>query len=413
VSARRAGGFTLLELLVSVAVTLVVIGGIVTTVNAQQRAYATGHRERASQGSGRAALLQLEQTAQLAGFGMDAPLALDMDRYAGPCPPELGACPRDAVDRPDELVFYNRRPRYWVPDDYGAEPVGAAWRIVSVAANAVRIVAHGGEVFPRGQVLQAVCPGATRYTYFTVSTTTPAAAAGAEVDVPLVAVDGSEPFRRQDYATGCFNSGRARLFLIDRHRYHVRPVLVGPNRYDPYLMLDMGVDLSGDGAVDELDEIVVAEGIELMQVAYVMANPALAPRGLTPGVAIALARGEPGAQSATAMTTLLFPGNVDPGFANPEGSPYAWSSWFRWSVGPPAHARRLDDHQANVVALRIALSARPATQPTSQRPGLARGPLFNANAFQAWMGANDAWERVTFETTIPLRNMAVRVATDY
>jgi hypothetical protein len=268
-------------------------------------------------------------------------------------------------------------------------------------------------------VLQAVCSGSSRWAYFTVAATAAGAAAGENLTISLEPSSATDPFRRQDYAlpgtSDCFTSGSApaRLFRIERYRYHVRPVPTPAGGWEPYLVLDTGTDLNEDGEVGEDDERIIAEGIELLQVGYVMANPALPARGVTPGTPITFARGAAGGQSADDLTLLDFPGVVDPNVPNPEGSPYFWTSWYRWSVGPPAHARRLDDHQANVVALRIAISARSASMRPDARPGLARTPLFNADQFPDWLGAQEPWDRVTFESTIPLRNMAIRVMTDF
>jgi type IV pilus assembly protein PilW len=416
---RNGRGFTLIELMVALAVALVVTGLVTVAVATQQRSYSTGHRERAAQTNGRAALLQLEQTAQIAGWGMDAPLALDFDRYTGPCPAAMGDCARDRVDGPDELVFMSRNPRYWVPQDRNQEPAGNAWRITGLNAGEVSVVAHGGEWFPAGQVLQAVCAGGSTWAYFTVGVTTGPGTAGADLPVPLTAPSERDPFQRQDLAgAGCFTNGTARLFRIDRYRYHVRPVLAEDTGWDPYLVLDTGTDVDRDGDVDEDDEIIVAEGIELLQVAYVLGEPSLPPRGLERGVPIAFTAtpSNVGSQSANGITLLDFPGTPDPN--NPlllsgTGNEYLWSSWYGFAVGPPANARRTDDHQANVVALRIAISARGASQRPDRIPGLARGPLYNADAFPDWLGADEPWDRVTFESTIPLRNMAARVMNDW
>ena len=91
---RPARGFTLIELTIAVAISLIVLAGIVAVVISQQQAYADGHRQREAQGSARAALSFVEESLLLAGYGMDAPLALDFDRYVEgspgfTCPPDL------------------------------------------------------------------------------------------------------------------------------------------------------------------------------------------------------------------------------------------------------------------------------------------------------------------------------------
>ena len=183
------------------AVSAVVLAGIVGVVTAQQKAYQDGQRQRAAQSAARAGLTFMEQALVLAGYGLDAPLTFDFDRYSGPCPTEMGSCPRDAVNNSDEIVFYNRNPRYWVPSDNTADPRGNAWRVVSADIMGVTIAARKGDQFILGQILQVVCQGGARYSYATVSGTTPVSADG-EVTLPVAppAVPGSEPAEEEPAA---------------------------------------------------------------------------------------------------------------------------------------------------------------------------------------------------------------------
>lgn len=406
-----ARGMTLVELLVALAVTGIVLAAVFGVVQGQQTAYYEGHLQRAAQGSARSALTFLEQRVQLAGYGMDAPLAFDFDRYpALPCPPLAAGCPRDSVNGNDELVFHARNPRYWVPEDAAGEPRGNAWRIVGLAANSITVNARAGDSFVRGRVLQAVCRGGTRYAFMTAAQGVPPAAADGPVTIQLLAAVDTDPFRRQDSAQQvvdpCFASGEARLFLIDRFRFHVRPV-PGPNGAQPYLVLDTGLDANGDGP-DEAEEVVIAEGIESFQVAYVMTSNALAPRGASPGVPIAFARGPLGLTAGAGMTTLEFPGLVDPAL-----SPYRPTSWYGYALGPPAADQRLTDHQANVRAVRIAIVARgPEPDPGAPRADPFT-PILNQNARPAWIAADVPFNRVRLETTVLVRNMTARGMTDF
>ncbi len=400
-------GVTLVELLIAMAVSAIVLVGIVAVVQAQQQAYTDGHRVRAAQSSARSALLFLEQKLPLAGYGMAPSLALDLDRYtSGPCPALLqvsGACKRDRTDDSDELVFYARNPSYWIPPTGVGTAAGHAWTLTTsgVTTAVANIQARDGDVFRKGRILQAVCEGASQYAYFTVSTTTPAPAGGGAVAVPLEAAVSGDPFKRQDAATDdCFETGTARVFEIDRYRLHVRPVTVG-TQTDPFLVLDRGVDSAGSTAVDEADEEFVAEGIESIQVAYVLANGSVV--GATSGTAITLTAGAPGsASSSNALTTLQFPGAAP----EPDESMYSPTSWYRYLMNPPDPAR-LTDHQANIRAVRIAIVARsPEPDPNDRgTPPILR---LNQSAVPSWAGAvgvQDGYERVAFEATIPLPNM--------
>lgn len=420
--ARTERGFTLLELLVAMAISAVILTSVVLVGNAQVRAYAVGARQRVAQAQGRGALLYVEDQVARAGYGVEPAFAFDFNRYAGPCPAELAPCPRDSASNSDELVFYARNPNYWVPGDgNGADPSGNAWAITATTPTSVSVRARPTDVFRMGQVVLEVCRGASVYAYATVAATTPPGSTQVTLQ-PAVAAD---PFNRPDLAvppaTGasCFTNGQGRLFLIDRFRFHVRPVTVDGNVI-PYLMLDQGVDRNGDGVVDSKDELVIAEGVENLQVGYVMASSALptpvvgsVPTGnpittpvAPPGDLRAAPATAGSSTTANELTLTVFPGAA-PAFGE---SVYAPSSWTGLTVGPPPSPQRLTDHQANIVGVRIALVTRSAATDLTS-PGDTFQPL-NMTADPAWVTAGqiagrDGYQRALFTSTVMLPNMTV------
>jgi type IV pilus assembly protein PilW len=452
----RSRGFTLVELLIALGATAFVIAGVVGAVVSQQRAYFAGQHMRAAQSSSRAALLYIEDRLKVAGFGMDPALAFDFGFYtSGPCPAEASGCARDAVNNVDELVFYSRNPSYWVPNTTAGNPVGHAWSIGGVTSTDVTVSATQGDTFLAGQILAAVCPGGQYYAYMTVGTNTIAAATGA-LTIPLSAVDTSTPFKRQDLAAGpgsdppqylnsavsafaspavasaCFQAGQARLFQIDRYRFHIRPVEVGgfaggKTKYDPYLVLDMGVDRNQDGIIDASDELVLAEGVELMQVAYIMANPALPTPtvGITPGTAITFTTGVPGSLTASdeitrtpAAPTLPLSFPFAPSLI-PSSNAYAASSWYSYSLTPPLPANhpRQTDSQANIRAVRVALVVRsPEPDPGGTTPITLDSAfkLYNLDVVPTWISSNaypsaqDGYQRIQVEASVLVPNMTTR-----
>lgn len=408
---RDERGVTLIELMVALAVGAIVLVALFSVVQGQQTAYYEGHLQRAAQGSARTALSFIEQRLVLAGYGMDAPLVFDFDRYpAAPCPALADPCPRDSVNGNDELVFYARDSRYWVPATYAEEPRGNAWRITGLdaAGDTVTVNARAGDQFVSGRILQAVCRGGSRYAYFTVARSAQKAAPDGPLTLNLLPSVASDPFRRQAGATdGCFTGGEARLFLIDRFRFHVRPVPSGGGA-QPYLVLDTGLDANGDG-LDENDEVIIAEGIETFQVGYVMTNAALATRGTVPGTAIAFAQGATGTDTGSGMTTLEFPGVVAAGM-----SEYRPTSWYGYALGPPPHPTRLTDHQANIRGVHVAIVARgPEPDPGVNARADTFSPVLNMDTQPAWIPATVPYNRSTVETTVIVRNMTARAMTDF
>jgi len=437
-TSRHRHGFTLVEMLISLAVTSIVLVGVIAAANAQQRAYYGGQKVRAAQNTARAALLYLEQKLPLAGFGMDPALALDLGTWytSGPCP--SAPCQPDSTTSSDELVFYARNPAYWVhPTDFSQAPKGNAWRFTEIADTTVTILARAGDVFRKGQILQVVCPGDGRYAYFSVKTKTPATATGttpSAVTVPIEDVSPSNPFLRQDVATSasmgdkCFKptteaDAVGRLFRIDRYRFHVRPVSQGGDTYDPYLVLDQGIDWNEDGVVDDKDEILVAEGIEIFQVGYVFADATNQTAGTSAGTTITFVTANDDQSSAAAndvpntIVRTRFPGTTPP----PSGqSVYYPSSFYRYRYDDPM---RRSAHQANIRAVRIGLSARsptPDSDAHSTYPISTGFTLFNLDTPPSWIkafadarGGDDRFQRIRLDSTVNLPNMLVRSIIDF
>jgi type IV pilus assembly protein PilW len=434
---RKPHGLTLLEMMIALGVSSLAIAAALVMVQAQQRTFYGGQRSRQAQGGGRSALLYLEQKVPLAGFGMDPAQAFDFAWFG--CAAGPSSCPRDLVNGPDELVFYARNPAYRVVDGGASGSTtfaGHAWRQTGLTSSSLSLEARGGELFPKGQILQIVCGDELRFTYVTVQATTsaPPAPATGPLDIAIEPVSPStlarntaaHPFRRQDMAdqanvdakqwNGCFVGG-TRVFLIDRYRFHVQVVNMGGGRMDPYLALDQGIDRDGNGSIDTDDELLVAEGIENFQVTYVFANPALPPAGTTPGTAIAVRN--PGAAAdttANVITPTNFPGNYDATRIFPP----LHSSQFFVRSSYPLEPSRLTNDQGNIRAVRIALVARsPEPDPTgsSNLRYAANSPLWlmNFNALPAYIsdylsanGGNDRYLRAILNTTLEVPNLAAR-----
>jgi type IV pilus assembly protein PilW len=423
---------SLLEVVIAMGVTAIALAGAVLAVRSQEQAYHSGNRLRAAQGAVRSAMLVLEQKLPLAGFGMDAPLAIDLGWYdpvaAGLCPGELAPCSRDRVDDSDELVFYARNPSYWVDPAPGAaansEPKGHAWNLTAVGGNDVTVKARAGDVFRAGQILQVVCAGSLRYAYVTLSGTTVVPIDGAQI-LQLRGVVASNPFLRQDVAATlpCVSPAilpNAKVFLIDRYRFHVLPVAV-PGGLDPYLALDTGTDTNLDGRVDADDEVLVAEGIESLQVGWVLADPTLPTVGTATGTGIAYPDGAVAVADATPQTIVRtnFPGPLDS-----SGFVYSSSSFFSYSLVtlPP---QRKTNAQGNIRRALISVVGRSADPDATGHSNLSWGansPLLTGNQSGAppWItsaaaarGGDDGYQRAFAETAVNLPNMTARTLIYY
>lgn len=426
---RPLRGVTLLELMITLVVSSIALAGAVLASRTQERAYYTGQKLRSAQHSARQALLFLEQKLMLAGYGLDAPLALDFGWYdpaaVGTCPPAVSPCARDRIDDADEIVFYGRNPAYWVDpvDPLNTEPRGKAWSVTGVSGNLLSVKARAGDVFRRGQIVQVVCAGTLSYAYATVDQTVTAPADGTQ-ELTLGPTVVADPFQRTDVlpALPCVAtpSPTAKAFLVDRYRFHVRPEDMGGGRWDPYLALDTGTDTDLDGDVDVDDELLIAEGIESLQVAWFFADPAIPVAGNVSGTPVAIVdpATAPPNQAPQTIVRTLFPGPAGAG-----GSVYAASSFYQYSLLklPP---QRQTNAQGNIRRALVTLVARsPEPDPTgpsnlrydanSQVWGL------NQTIAPAWVTSasvprgDDGFQRAVVQTGVNLPNMTNRTMIYY
>src|SRR5438132_7655360 len=82
VQSMKNRGFTLIEVMVGVAVAIAVIGVVMGTFLSQQRAMQTLDLSREASSAGRDALLSLQETIGRAGYGIDPRYVFDMRVYS-------------------------------------------------------------------------------------------------------------------------------------------------------------------------------------------------------------------------------------------------------------------------------------------------------------------------------------------
>ena len=423
---RRALGFTLIEMMIALGVSAIALAAALVAANAQHRTFYNGQKLRSAQNAGRSALLFLEQTLPLAGYGMDAPLALDFGFYdrSAICPED--ECKPDRTDGADELVFYARNAAYWTPGAPEDEPRGHAWHLAKLTDDVVTLKARPGDTFRIGQILQAVCPGEPRYAYFTVSkrAVAPPAAApsadppSADLEVSLELAEEANPFRRQDVAiaTACFAKGDARVFAIDRYRLHVRGVAVD-GRTDPFLVLDTGTDLDDDDDVDADDEILLAEGDRGVPGRLPVrpggpdgwrdgrrdrrdGHPAQRRRRASAAADVITLTTAPGSGRRRASSPTTRRASTSTGCSR--RSPRSGSRITRRTSGPSGFSL-------------VARSPEPDPASTANLTWTAGSPLFRLNQDKQpdWVPVDGGYQRATFDTAINLPNMTVRAIPSY
>lgn len=293
----RSRGFTLIEVLVGVTVSLMAIGVIVSTFLSQQRALQALDLSREASNSQRDAMLALQETLGRAGYGIDPRYVYDFRNYGCPAYSATAPC-RDSIAGPDEIVFVTRNPGYYwagTPSNavQGCDPTalctGHAWQVLGFDSTHVTINANAGDQFLVGQVLEFTCAKGASPLMGTVKTRAPGTgtvAAIGPLTIELTAASLTNPYQNNIAGSydGCFNGSGAppnanaapgtSMFLVDRFRYHVAAV-----SGEPWLMLDRGLDYNNNGVTPEKlaagtpdtdDEIPIARGVEGLQIAYLL-----------------------------------------------------------------------------------------------------------------------------------------------
>jgi type IV pilus assembly protein PilW len=389
-------GYTLIELLIATTVGLFVIAVTVGVFLTQQSAFYAIDLARSAQDASREAMLEVEPALRRLGYGVDPRYAIDMRNYACVTPP----C-RDKIDGPDEIVFVSRNPNYqWVDNNVTVNGTtcvtvggcfsGNSWPITKVTATTLTITANGGEQLLKGRVLIAVCANGAQMTMSTVQATTPASAAvaGQTLNIPLVPTVAGNPYVENNYASSCFSSAGAGLFLVDRYRYAVYAF-----NNKPYLMLDSGLDLNLNGVTpdqgDLNDLIPIAKGVEDMQVAY----------GYTPSSVLGLALAAP---DSNANWTV-----GDASGVLEEPNPALAAPLYSTGLTDPS---RFNLNPTNIRQVRITLSVRSLQPDLSQRPGWLGDPLQLSENRNVQLLDPGRYRRYVTSTTAYARDMDSRSA---
>jgi prepilin-type N-terminal cleavage/methylation domain-containing protein len=357
-------GFSLIELMLVVAITSIVVAGISIILVKSSQASAKQSQRRTLEETGRQALLEIASSVRLAGAGIDPIAAFDFDRYACTTPGTDTTCNnnpgreqptptaavpgrRDRVDGPDELVVSYRDPTFLrdVTAKTGSDPYTVT--IVPVPGG----LGNGSLNNPikQGRIAMLLCSGADPVSYVAFATD---AAPGATTLTlrSVTAADGYYPLPPP--TDGCFAKGR--LALVERVRYFVA------NDFDgvPALFRDRG--RAGDPEV-------LFRGIEDLQLTYQIGNGAL-PGGPPAGLGV-------GAPPACGGTKWVF---GDVGCVS--GTPSETATAPDWMNDGYDNVRRYTGHPANIRAVGINILARStATVPDKSADRGDSFPLALAN----------------------------------
>ena len=334
-------GFTLIEVLLSVAILGFVISGISMVLIKQSQASAVQIGQRDLEESGRLALLELGHAVRDAGYGITPIAAFDFDRFACTTPGTASTCPnggRDRTDGPDELVVAWRDPSF------------TRTLTAKTGTGPYNLTLNNALTLPlkTGRIVQLLCTGAEPSAYVAVNTD--AAAGDTTLSVrTLTNADGYFPAAAPTDA--CFAA--AAMFLVERVRYYV----ANDNTGVPSLWRDRG-----------RGQELLFRGIEDVQLRYDIGQPPLG-SAFAPGGATAVA---PPGCTAAGNPTWSF-GSCPDSTGTPTYTAFT-PNW--WRNDPYDSLNRYAGHPANIRTVAIAVVAR-ATRASADGSGDAIPALFN------------------------------------
>lgn len=362
VRARR-GGFTLIELIVGLAVGAIVLAAIAASIVAMNGVFQANGTTKTTVESGRASLSYLERTLPKAGYGIPPQFAFDFGLIAGVTAKDNQLGPASAFVT-DDLAYRYRDPTYM--------------RFGSIDSGLGTITLEGGDTFginmKAGQTLMVSCIGSAQKFVMvrTVGTVAPGDPSTS------VAVYGA-PFPTAN--DGCLQgTGASAAFVMLVHEMRVRVVPLPPNNR-PFLIVSHNM-------VDLSDFDVLAADVENFQVAYMMNQPSPL-----------LSPAPPVVDTGPAPNWVL---GDDPAVTPELPNPGATLAAYSDSYSVPA---RFNAHPANIRGVRISVTLKSKSPMPNQQIGSF--PKETVGNFTV-AGAPDAFYRLTLTSQAMTPNMASR-----
>jgi type II secretory pathway pseudopilin PulG len=395
---RQSRGFTLIELIISMAIVILAVALAGAGFVAQNQALQSSDLHRIGNASARDAMLTLETTLRTVGWGVDPRFAIDVYDGAAPLLAATSVT-ADQTNAPDTLTVVARNPLYQWTDantpgcavgTIGGCYTGNAWPIISMdtGTRTFVIAMRAGQRIERGRLFQVQCLGGTNPVILRYEGPLLAPTANGNQNITYHGT-AAFPYNNSSELTnvayqGCHGQPGAAMFLLDRTRFYVDSSS-GP---EPWLMLDPTVDVNDDSAYTNADHTPVARYIEDFQVAYMLTTLNPSPPDAPLGSGDYVLGNRPG----TAETPAKHTGNTD----------------------GPLYTTALDDSSrfntkvANVKGIRVSIIARSARQEPNrpQWPGdaIPYGENRDTPALTP-TGTGKRWFRWPMVSEISTRNM--------
>ncbi|HTO99142.1 MAG TPA: prepilin-type N-terminal cleavage/methylation domain-containing protein [Myxococcales bacterium] len=346
---RGSHGYSLIELLLAVAILASIVAGISGVLVKQSQASAVQQAQRDLEENGRLALNELGRAVRLAGYGIDPASAFDFARFACSTPDSPGTCNgtgRDRMNAPDELVVAWRDPSF-------SRRVTA---LVGVGPWTVTLNAPLTADLQAGRLVSLLCDGALNVSYYALDSAATAVTAPTPQTISLRLLTPADGFFASVVPTGDGCYANAVVTLVERTRYYVANDSTGVSS----LFRDRG-----------RGQELLFRGIEDMQLSYDIGQP---PAGSIFAADGTSAVAPPGCVDGSGNPTWSF--GSCPGIA---GSPSHTATAPDWRNEPYDAASRYTGNPANIRTVNIAVVAR-ATRASPDGSGDSVLPILNRTA---------------------------------
>lgn len=373
----RPRGLTLIELMIATLIMVTAISTAMVAFISLSRSLWSADQARAANSAARDAMVPIESALRNAGWGLDSRFAIDMTSAARS---------RDSFTASDELTFLSRNPSYnWLDrgegtcNTVGGCFAGNAWPVTSVdlagSPKTVTVVLENTDRLSKGQVIVVTCPNGGTPVMLTLG----AARTGTGAAITLTPFStNAAPYNDFNSLVGCHGLPGAAVFLVERTHF-----LVSSLGGVPWLMLDSGLDLDGDGTVpptDTDDLVPLAKNVENFQVAYAM---------------------QPSATVTAPDTNRDWIIGNHPNGAIEELDPAAAAPTYTTSA---TDASRFTKHPANVRSIRVTLTLR-SERTDQNRPTTWTGDSVAGGENRTTTVSGGRFHRYTSTSQIGLHNM--------
>lgn len=360
----RSRGFTLVELLVGIAVSSIVLVAVAGAFIAGQRALQAQSQIRVAVEQTRGASGYVDRIVRMAGYGIDPQFAFDFSTTGLPGPTKDNFSSATPSFVTDDLAFRFRDPGFLRRGSLGS--TGATLTLATPLTAAL----------PDGQAVLVACPGGVeRFVGRSASGSTTA-------DIVLTAYGAPFPTAIPSCLRGATGGRAAYVMLIREVRLRIIDIAG-----TPYLVVYKNFDAptSANTAFEPL-----AADVESFQVAYVMNRPP--PTGCCSATTLGPADGNGTFILGDAAGETLPVAQVNrPGYSTP------YDDALRYTADP-----------ANIRQVRISVLLRSVRKEQSGRTAFAPPPMENYTPGGGGTAPPDGFYRTWTTSTVRVPNLASR-----